>query len=110
MPGSISADAEIADSAHSRLGSCARERGPGARHSSDHARFADRLLHKSQRIFGVESTGRLQECAWLNLCDRRFDHSRRDHSRDFLDSFLSTRTAKVTELSQFAFYSSGLGT
>ena len=87
MPGNISADAEIADSAHSRLGSCARERDPGAHHSSDHARFADRLLHKSHCIFGVKSTGRLQECARFNLCDRRFYYSRRDHSRDFLILF-----------------------
>ena len=47
MPGSISANAEIAESAHSRLGSCVRERDPSARHSSDYARLADRLLHKS---------------------------------------------------------------
>src|SRR4030095_13709600 len=109
MPGNISADAEIANSAHSRLGSCARERGPGAHHSSDHARLADRVLHKSHRIFGVESTGRLQKVARLNLRDRRFGHSRRDHSRDLLNPFLSTRTAKFAELSQFAFYRSGLG-
>ena len=36
-----------------------RERCAGTHYSRDHACIADRLLHKSRRIFGVESTGRL---------------------------------------------------
>src|SRR5437660_1412796 len=51
--GSICSDAKIAHAAHSWLGSCARECGPGAAHSSVHAGAADRLLHKSQGIIGA---------------------------------------------------------
>src|SRR5438552_2645252 len=106
---SICGDAEVADAAYDWLASCARERCAGTHYSRDHACIVDRLLHKSRRIFGAESTSRLQAYAWLILCYRSLNHGWRAHSGNLFDSFLSTRTPKLAEPSQLAFYGSGLG-
>src|SRR5439155_11371424 len=107
---SICGDAEVANAAYDWLASCPRERCAGTHYSRDHACIADRLLHKSRRIFGVESTGRLQARPRFDLCYCRVNHRRCTHSGNLLDSFLSTRTPEFAERSQPAFYGSGLGT